>query len=194
MDTRPKPLQPGAQRYGLVAQSLHWLTAIGLVGSFVLGLIMVELSFSPLQLKMYSWHKWLGICLWLLVLVRLTWRLWHRPPPLPASTPPWQHRAAQLTHGGLYALLVLIPLSGWVMSSAQGFQTVLFGVLPVPDAVGKDEALGENLATLHFILNKTLLALILLHIAAALKHHFIDRDGLLWRMLPFRPRTGGSAE
>lgn len=194
MDKRPNPHTPSAPRYGLVAQSLHWLTAVGLVGSFVLGLIMVELSFSPLQLKMYSWHKWLGICLWLLVLARLAWRFTHRPPPLPASTPGWQHRAAQLTHGGLYALLVLIPLTGWVMSSAQGFQTVLFGVLPLPDAIGKDEALGENLATLHFVLNKTLLALIVLHVAAALKHQFIDRDGLLWRMLPIRPRTGGSAE
>lgn len=186
-DTRSTP-----ERYGVVAQLLHWLTALGLIGSFTLGLIMVELSFSPLQLKMFSWHKWLGVSLWLLVLVRLAWRLGHPPPPLPPSTPLWQQRAARLTHGGLYLLLVAIPLSGWVMSSAQGFQTVLFGVLPLPDAVAKDEALGDRLATLHFVLNKTLLALILLHIGAALKHHFIDRDGLLRRMLPFHPRTGGT--
>ncbi|WP_420428910.1 cytochrome b [Algiphilus sp.] len=190
MDNPTKHSRSSAARYGLVAQGLHWLTAFGLVGSFVLGFIMVELAFSPLQLKMYSWHKWLGVCIWLLVLLRLLWRWWRRPPALPASTPPWQRRAAHVTHAGLYLLLVLIPVTGWLMSSAMGFQTVVFGVVPLPDLLVKNEVLGDRLAVLHSVLNKTLLALIVLHVAAALKHQFIDRDGLLWRMLPIRPRTG----
>lgn len=179
-----------SERYGPVAQSLHWLTAAGLVGAFAIGLIMVEMAFSPQQLRMYSWHKWLGVSLWALVLVRLAWRWWRSPPPLPATTAPWQRHAAALTHWGLYALLILIPVSGWLMSSAKGFSTVLYGVLPLPDALARDEALGDRLADLHWVLNKTLLALIALHVAAALKHHFIDGDGLLWRMVPGRRTTG----
>lgn len=178
------------QRYGAVAQSLHWLSAAAVIGMFVLGLVMVELSFSPLQLKMYSWHKWLGVSLFTIVFLRLLWRLWHPAPPLPATTSAWQAHAAQLAHWLLYALMLIIPLTGWLMSSAKGFSTVVFGVLPLPDLLGKNEALGNLLAEIHWWLNKTLLALVLLHVAAALKHHFIDGDGLLWRMLPAGRQQG----
>ena len=90
----------------------------------------------------------------------------------------------------LYALLLIIPLSGWLMSSAKGFSTVVFGELPLPDLLDQNEALGDRLAVLHWWLNKTLLALVILHVAAALKHQFVDRDGLLWRMLPGRRPQG----
>lgn len=179
-------------RYGLLAQLFHWLSALGVLALFVLGLIMVEMAFSPQQLKLYSWHKWIGVSLFALVVLRLLWRAWHPAPPLPATTPLWQQRLAQITHWALYGLLLLIPISGWLMSSAKGFQTVVFSVLPLPDVLAADEALGERLAAVHWWLNKTLLALVLLHAAAALKHHFIDRDGLIWRMLPARPRQGAS--
>lgn len=188
--SQQSPHAIASTRYGAVAQIFHWLTAVGVIAGFTIGLIMVDMAFSPLQLKLYSWHKWVGVCIFTLLFLRLGWRLWHPAPPLPASTPPWQRHAAHLTHWVLYALLLIIPLSGWLMSSAKGFSTVVFGELPLPDLLDQNEALGDRLAVLHWWLNKTLLALVILHVAAALKHQFVDRDGLLWRMLPGRRPQG----
>jgi cytochrome b561 len=98
--------------------------------------------------------------------------------------PAWQRRVAVVTHGLLYALLVAIPISGWLYSSATGVQVVYLGLLPLPDAVPKDKALAVLLRGVHFTLNFTLLALVCVHAAAALKHHFVDRDAVLTRMLP----------
>ncbi len=124
----------------------------------------------------------------LLLLLRLAWRVGHQPPPLPDSMPLWQRHAANGLHLLLYLLLFAIPLSGWLMSSAKGFQTVYLGVLPLPDLIGKDKALGDLLRQVHEMLNMTLLVLLLAHVGAALKHHFIERDGILARMLPFLER------
>ena len=176
-------------RYGWGVQGLHWVTVLGLAGAFVLGFTMVELAMSPTKLKMYSWHKWLGVCLFGLVLLRLLWRSFNRAPPLPQTVPEWQRRVATGMHVLLYLLLLAVPISGWLMSSAKGFPTVLFGLWQLPDAVARDAVLAERLEWLHFILNKSLLTLIAVHIAAALKHHFIDRDGVLARMLPLRRKA-----
>jgi cytochrome b561 len=89
--------------------------------------------------------------------------------------------------------MVAIPLSGWLMSSAKGFQTVWFGVLPIPDLVGKDAALGDTLRAVHEYLNLTLIVVALGHVSAALKHQFVDRDGLLNRMWPGRARASGTS-
>lgn len=171
--------------YTATAIALHWLLAIGLVATFAVGLYMHELPLSPTKLQIYAWHKWAGVTIFALVLVRIVWRLTHRPPGPPAGMPAWQHLAAEVAHRLLYVLMVAIPLSGWLMSSAKGYQTVLFGVLPLPDFLAKDKELGELLATLHRLLNFTLAGLVLVHAAAALKHHFGDRDDVLKRMLPF---------
>jgi len=176
-------------RYTRTAQALHWLMAVLLVGLVSLGLYMHELPLSPRKLQLYSYHKWAGVTAFLLVLARLAWRATHRPPPLPPGTSPVVRIAANAGHGLLYALMVAIPLSGWLMSSAKGFQTVWFGVLPIPDLLGKDAALGETLRAVHEYLNLTLIALVTGHVVAALKHQFIDRDGLLLRMWPGRTRT-----
>ena len=173
-------------RYTATAISLHWLIAIGIAGTFSLGLYMHELPLSPTKLQLYSWHKWAGVSLFALIVVRLLWRATHAAPPLPAQMPALQRLAANATHWALYALMVAVPLSGWLMSSAKGFQTVWFGVLPLPDLVAKDAALGDLLQDVHEALNLTMLGLVLLHAAAALKHHFIDRDDVLIRMLPRR--------
>jgi len=172
-------------RYASTAIFLHWLSAFLIVAAFPLGVTMHELPLSPLKLQLYSYHKWLGVTILLLVAVRLAWRAGHTPPPLPASIPLWQQRAAHTLHGMLYLLLLAIPLSGWLMSSAKGFQTVYLGVLPLPDLIGKDKALGELLTEIHETLNFALLALVIAHVGAALKHHFIDRDDILTRMMPF---------
>jgi cytochrome b561 len=103
--------------------------------------------------------------------------------------PEWQRRAAATTHVLLYALMLAIPLSGWLYSSATGVSVVYLGVLPLPDLVPKGKALAAILKVLHVTLNYTLLALVILHAGAALKHHFVDRDGVLARMLPFPPRA-----
>lgn len=173
-------------RYTRTAMSLHWLIALMLFGMFGFGLYMVELPLSPQKLKFYSYHKWAGVTVFLLVLARLAWRITHRPPALPADMPAWQVTAAKAGHHLLYLLMVIVPLSGWLMSSAKGFQTVWFGVLPLPDLLSKDEALGEALLLTHRLLNWFFMLVVAGHVLAALKHHFIDRDGLLSRMLPGR--------
>lgn len=171
-------------RYTPIAQAFHWTLALLLVGLVSLGLYMHELPLSPLKLQLYSYHKWAGVTVFLLVLARLAWRWTHRPPPLPAGTAALVRIASSIAHSLLYLLMVAIPLSGWLMSSAKGVQTVWFGVLPIPDLLGKDADLGERLADLHEALNFTLMGLVAIHVAAALKHHFIDGDGLLHRMWP----------
>ena len=169
-------------RYTTPAVVLHWLVALLIFVAFPLGVYMHELPLSPDKLRLYSYHKWIGVSVLLLVAIRLVWRLTHTPPPLPASVAAWQRHASTIVHGLLYLLMIAIPLSGWLMSSAKGFQTVWFGVLPLPDLVGRDKALGDVLADVHKFLNFTLLALVVLHVAAALRHHFIERQPFLQRM------------
>ncbi len=171
-------------RYTSTAIVLHWLVALLIFAAFPLGFYMHDLPLSPTKLHLYSYHKWLGVTVLFLLAIRLAWRGTHRPPALPDSIPAWQQAASHIVHWGLYVLMLAVPLSGWLMSSAKGFQTVWFGVLPLPDLVGKDKALGEALSLVHTGLNYVLLALVVLHVAAAMKHRVIDRDDIVSRMLP----------
>ena len=170
------------QRYGSAAIALHWLLAAMLAGSFCVGLFMTELQNSPLKLKLYNWHKWAGIAILGLSLLRLAWRLTHHPPPDLESMPAWQKMAAHFVHRLMYAFFVAVPLAGWAYSSAAGFPVVLFGVWPLPDFVPADRALAEAIKPWHWILAYTLAGLVLAHVGAALVHHFVDRDDLLGRM------------
>ncbi len=183
--------QAAPTAYTVTAISLHWLIAFAIIGSFSLGLYMVDLPLSPQKLKIYSWHKWAGVTIFVCVALRLAWRLTHRPPELPDGVPPWQRSAAAATHLLLYLLMVAVPLSGWLMSSAKGFQTVWFGVLPLPDLLTKNAELGDLLQQLHKLLNYSMAALVFAHVGAALKHHFLDRDDVLARMLPLPRKTSG---
>lgn len=179
------PHAPQATRYSGVAMGLHWLLALLIVGTFSLGVYMHELPFSPARLKYYNWHKWAGISILLLSFLRLAWRITHRP-PADVAMPGWQAAAAHATHHLLYALFFIVPLLGWAYSSAAGFPIVWFGVLPLPDFVPVDKALAEAIKPWHERTALLMAALVLLHIAGALKHQFIDRDGLLDRMRPAR--------
>lgn len=170
--------------YTSTAKALHWLMAILLFGLLALGFYMQDLPLSPAKLQLYSWHKWAGVSAFLLVLCRLAWRTAHRPPALPAGMPKLVQFAAHAGHGLLYLLMIAIPLTGWLMSSAKGFQTVWFGILPLPDLLAKDKELGNLLALVHKSLNLLFVAVLAGHIGAALKHHFIDKDDILTRMLP----------
>lgn len=170
--------------YTSTAKLLHWLMALALGVLLALGFYMSDLPLSPEKLQLYSWHKWAGVTFFLLLLVRLGWRITHQPPALPAQMPKLHHFLAHAGHAALYLMMLLIPLSGWLMSSAKGVQTVWFGVLPLPDLIGKDKELDALLKEVHEGLNLILIAIVLGHIAAALKHHLIDKDSTLSRMLP----------
>jgi cytochrome b561 len=146
---------------------------------------MHDLPLSPDKLRLYSYHKWIGVTVFLLAVIRVSWRVSHRPPALPQHMAAWEKLVAQATHLALYALIFIIPISGWLMSSAKGFQTVWFGVLPLPDLIGKDKELGKLLEQVHAAFNYMLLGLVLAHVGASIKHHFIERDDILTRMLPF---------
>lgn len=174
--------------YTKTAIFLHWLMAFGLIAAFSLGIYMVELPFSPQKLKFYAWHKWLGITLFALVIIRLTWRLTHPIPQFPATMPSWERYAAQSVHFLLYFLMLAIPLSGWVMSSAAGFSVVFLGWIPLPDLVAKNKELADLFKQIHWTLNLSLFSLVILHLLAALKHHFIVKDHVLVQMLPLLRR------
>jgi cytochrome b561 len=170
-----------ALRYSATAIALHWVLGLAIIGAFAMGVYMSDLPVSPTRLKLYNYHKWAGITILALSALRLLWRLMHRPPadmPMPA----WQARVAHLTHLALYALFFAVPLVGWAYSSATGFPVVVYGVLPLPDFVSPDKALAEILKGTHRNLAFLMAFLVIGHVAGALKHQFIDRDGLLSRM------------
>jgi cytochrome b561 len=163
--------------------TLHWLAAALVVANLTLGVSMVPLPLSPRKLQWYMWHKWIGITVFLVTCARLAWRAGHRPPPA-VPMPEWQRRAAAASHVLLYVLLTIIPLSGWLYSSSTGVQVVYLGLFPLPDLVPKDRTLATVLKWVHFGLNSTLFAVVCVHVAAALRHHFVERDETLSRMLP----------
>ncbi|QWT46541.1 cytochrome b [Azospira inquinata] len=173
------------QRYTAPAIALHWLVALGMLGAFVVGVYMHDLPLSPWKLKIYSYHKWVGVTVFLLALIRILWRLTHRPPVLPLTMPLWQRVAAEGMHHLLYLLMFAIPLTGWLMSSAKGFQTVYLGLVPLPDLLAKNPTLGDQLKEVHEALNFLMIALVAGHAGAAIKHHLVDKDDVLTRMLPF---------
>ena len=173
--------QPISERYGATAVALHWLLAAALLVSFGVGLYMTSLPLSPQRIRLYNWHKWAGIVIFTLSFVRLAWRLTHRPPADPPM-PAWRRGAAHATHLLMYVLFFAVPLAGWAYTSAVGFPVVVFGVLPLPDFVPVDKARAAQIKPWHGLLAYLLAAVAALHVAAALKHHFVDRDGLLARM------------
>lgn len=190
------PMIEEKARYDAVAIALHWLIAAGVVALVAIGLAMVNLKLAPLAtFQLYQLHKSIGVTVLLAAGVRLCWRLTHRPPPLPQAMPEAERRAAAAAHVALYALLILLPLSGWALVSASplNIQTVLYGVLPwphlpaLPDLADK-APVEAALKSLHHLLAFALVALIAIHASAALRHQFILRDGMLWRMLPLGRR------
>lgn len=174
------------ERYSRTAIGLHWIIAILIVCGFYLGWVMTDIpGFTPTKLKYFSWHKWIGVTVFAFAIIRVLWRATHKAPVMPRRIPAWQKGLAHLVHFLLYVLMLIIPASGYLYSSAAGIQVVYLGLLPLPTIIGPDVALKGTLRLVHIYLNYTLLVLVCMHVLAALKHHFIDRDGLLARMLPF---------
>jgi len=172
-------------RYDRVAIALHWLLALMILVSFSVGTYMADLPLTPMRLKLFNWHKWAGITILTLSALRLLWRLTHRP-PADLPMPPWQQHAAHVTHALMYACFFAVPLVGWAYSSAAGFPVVVFGVLPLPDFVPANRELAESIKPFHAALAWVLAIAVVAHVAAALKHQFVDRDRLLLRMMPGR--------
>ncbi|NHZ90702.1 cytochrome b [Massilia sp. CCM 8733] len=173
------------QRYTITAIIFHWLIALLIVGAFIMGLVMTDIpGITPTKLKYYSWHKWAGVTVLALAALRLLWRLTHRAPAYPASMPAWQKGAAHGLHGVLYLLMFAVPLSGYFYTLSAGIPVMYFGLFELPILIAADPALKPVLKGVHYWLNMGLAACVALHLAAALKHQFIDRDGVLKRMLP----------
>ncbi len=176
-----------ATRYTATAKWLHWLMAVLIIGTFLLGLTMADMpGITPTKLKYFNWHKWAGVTVLLLATIRLLWRLSHPAPRLPASIPAWQKIIAEATHYALYALIFAVPLSGYFYSFAAGFKVVYLGLFALPVLIDPNPELKPLLKTLHYWLNMGMAGLVLAHIGAALQHHFIHRDDVLTRMLPQR--------
>jgi cytochrome b561 len=169
-------------RYNLFSVVIHWVMALLILITWSIAIVVGDMPLSPLRIVGFSWHKWLGITVLFLVIIRLLWRATHPAPKLDLKMPIWQEKVMALTHVALYLLMFAIPLVGWLMSSAKGYTVNYFGLFDLPDLVGKDKALGHQLKEVHELLANVLVALVGLHVLAALKHQFIDKDGLLGRM------------
>jgi len=191
-------------RYTLVAIILHWVIALGIATLAVLGLVMAHVKLQPMRVfQLYQLHKSIGITVLAAAVLRLGWRLAHRPPPLPEAMAPLERTAARSAHLALYVALFALPLTGWalVSSSVLSIPTVLYGVIPWPDlpvlSTLADKAPVEAvLKVVHAYGAYALIALVGVHTAAALRHHFIIRDAVLVQMLPVlsrRPKTSAQA-
>ncbi|MGE5150909.1 MAG: cytochrome b [Rhodospirillaceae bacterium] len=177
---------PGADlTYTPVARILHWLTALAVLGLIGLGLWMVDLPIGLTKLYAFAWHKWIGLTVLLLTLLRWAWRALHPPPELPKSVTPWERALAPWAHILLLVLLLALPISGWLMSSAGGVKVIWFGYLPMPDLVSRDPDLFATLRTLHHWLAWTLMGVLVLHLGAVVRHDMLRRDGIFRRMSPF---------
>ncbi len=191
---------PPRTRYTSVAIALHWLIALGIFAMLAMGLVMTHVKLAPLMVfKLYQLHKSVGITILLAALLRLLWRFTHRPPALPSDMPQWEKGAAEGTHVVLYLLMIGMPLVGWALVSASplNIPTVLYGVIPWPHlpvfADLHDKAhVAPILGMIHAYGAYALIALLLLHAGAALRHHFVMRDEVLRRMIPGLPRFGTS--
>ena len=173
------------QRYTKTAMFFHWLIALMIIGAFTMGLVMTDIpGITPTKLKYFSWHKWAGVTILALACLRLLWRLAHRAPAYPASMAVWQQQAASALHLGLYALIFAVPISGYFYTLSAGIPVVYLGLWQLPVLIEKNAEWKPVLKETHFWLNMALAAGVGAHVAAALKHHFIDRDGVLQRMLP----------
>jgi len=180
-----------ARRYGDTAVIFHWLIAVFIIGLLTVGKYMTGLAENdPIRFELTQWHKSFGIIVLLLSILRVIWRFFHKPVLDPEDIPIWQQRVASLVHILLYALMFALPVTGWIMVSTSplNIDTVLFGVIPWPhlplSELPDKEAISTAFHHYHHYASMALIFLLLAHIGAALKHHFIDKDGILQRMIP----------
>ena len=176
-------LRNSVESFGWLAKLLHWATAVAILAMFLIAWWMDALPIGLQKLQAYGWHKSLGMTILAVTLVRLAWRLLN-PRPRFLGRVAWQARASEIAHWGLYACLIAMPLIGWTMSAAANTPVNVFGLVVLPNPVAPDKALAEVLEAVHEAVAILLLVLVAAHVAAAIKHHFVDRDATLRRMLP----------
>ncbi|MGD9599176.1 MAG: YceI family protein [Steroidobacteraceae bacterium] len=179
------PIRNTLERWGSIAQFFHWVIVLLVIGQFVLAFMADSLPVGMQKLALLARHKSFGITILALATLRLMWRAANRTPPMPPTMAPWERLGARAAHALLYGLLFAVPLAGWTMSSAKNFPVSWFGLFQLPDLVAPNESTYDVLHEVHEILAFTLGGVAILHLLAALKHHFIDRDAVLRRMLPF---------
>mgnify|MGYP002152392611 FL=1 len=171
-------------RWGAGAQLLHWLMAVGILTAMVLGWVMVSLPMGVTKFQLYALHKSLGITLLALALLRILWRWVSTVPPLPTEMPSYERALAKATHRLLYALMLLMPLSGYVINSAANFPLNVFGLVQIPNVTPESPFLEAIASNLHLSFFWAFAVLLLMHIGGALRHHFILGDATFSRMLP----------
>lgn len=180
---------PGAADHGAYTKpaiAMHWIVALLIFAAFGLGLYMTDIpGFTPTKLKLFSYHKWIGITVLIFAVLRVLWRLTHPAPGPVPGMPKWQHAAAEAAHVGLYLLILAVPLTGYLLSVAAGVKVVYLGLWELPMPFDKSDALKDIFSMAHEWLNWTMAAIVVVHILAALKHHVVERDGTLRRMVPF---------
>jgi cytochrome b561 len=181
--------------WGVVGMTLHWGMAALILTTLPLGWVAAEWPLSRTKITLFAWHKSIGIALLVLVAVRLLWRAIDRAPPLPEAMSALERGLARAAHAVLYGLLVAIPVSGWVINSAANFPFKVFGLVPLPAIVEPSKATQRLAEDVHLALFWALATLLTVHVAAALRHHFVLRDEVLLRMLPvaLRRRDGPGA-
>lgn len=172
--------------WGAVARGFHWLIAVLILAQFVIGNVAEEMKLTPAKLDLFVWHKSIGVTILLLAVLRLVWRLGNPPPAPPAGTPRWEQRLAAAAHAVLYALIFAVPISGWWVSDASRVPFKAFFAVPMPDFIVTNREVQEIAAEVHEALITALLLVVIAHIAAALRHHFLLRDDVLSRMLSGR--------
>lgn len=178
------PTQSSPTRYTAVAQAFHWIIAALIVIQFTLARTADNLPLGARKLGLLARHKSFGMTVLMLVILRLLWRLKHRAPALPSGMTPLERLMARITHVAFYVLLFAMPLTGWMMSSAKNYSVSWFGWFTWPNLIGKNEAAFDFLRSTHHLLSDVLFAIAVLHVLAALKHHFWNKDDVLLRMLP----------
>ncbi len=169
--------------YGAISRLFHWLVALLVFGLIAAGLYMTRQTPSPDIFKLYGLHKSVGITVLFLAVLRLIWRLANKTPKMLGLDRPWEKYAAHTVHGLMYLCLFLMPLSGWVMSSAAGIPVRVFDLFTLPDLVAAGNETRKLAQTVHEYTAYTLIFLILAHSGAALMHHFVKKDRTLVRMI-----------
>jgi cytochrome b561 len=171
--------------WGALSKALHWIIVILIINQWLIAERADGLPLGMAKLQALGLHKSFGMTILALALFRLVWRWMNPTPASPAGTKTWERVLANLAHFLLYALIFALPLSGWLMSSAKNYSVSWFNLFQFPNLVGKNDNVYELTHDLHHLLFKILVVVAVLHIAGALKHHFIDRNDVLKRMLPF---------
>lgn len=177
-------LKNSDNHFGLIAIVFHWLMAVLMIGLLAVGLYMVNLPISLEKLKLYGWHKEYGFLVLALAICRMLWRLVNITPVL--LLPWWELLAARMMHLAFYGFMLVMPLSGWLITSAAGLPVSFFGLFTLPDIIAPNEDLRILFQWVHQWLGYALIAAIIVHVSAALKHHFINKDNILRRMISWK--------